>query len=1181
MDKKAIKTFAIDARKKIIREIQYKANLLGITADGIAEPFKESDGMEVYDIGGNTPYKIYDKDIKSRKELVRQIKEKGFDNVVEEVAYTWFNRIIAIRFMEVNDYLPTGVRVLSSETEGKIEPDIVTEAQNIDLNFNDEEIETIYQLKSENKLDELFRILFIKQCNKLNEILPELFEKTADYTELLLSISFTNQDGVVRQLIDSISEENFTDQVEIIGWLYQYYNTELKEDTFKQLKKRVKISKERIPAATQLFTPDWIVRYMVENSLGRLWLEGHPDSDIKEKWKYYLDEAEQEPEVQIELAKIREDSKNLKPEDIKIIDPAMGSGHIIVYAFEVLMQIYTSVGYSERDAAESIIKNNLYGLDIDDRAYQLAYFAVMMKARSYNRKILSQKIIPQICSIKESNNITEETINFVANDDLEIKTDLNYLKETFIDAKEYGSIIDVKNIDFTRVEDYLKKASYEHSNLLKTKYGEIIKLKILPVVKQAKILSKSYEIVITNPPYMGANRTNKKLIDYLKIHYPLTKNDLYAVFIEKGINLTRKNMFNCMVTMQTWMFISSFKKMREELFNRIIITNLLHMDSMVMGIAFGTSATVFRKNEMPKFKGTYNQIKLKDINEFHSPNMFPVPENRNNAVSIENFTKIPGSPVAYWANNKLINAFIEGKGLLSISEPKIGLQTGDNNRFLRFWHEININKCGFGFKNSSIANNSQKKWFPYNKGGKFRNWYGNQEYVVNYENDGFELKNFKPSYLRNMPYYFSESISWSRTSSGRVAFRYFPTGFIFDIAGPSMFFKQKKCMFYILGFLNSKVSAFILSLISPTLNYELGQIISLPILYSNEYLENVTKIVKENIKIVKEDWESFETSWNFEIHPLLKLNRSTVENAYVEWKTIKDEDFLKLKTNEIELNKIFIDIYDIGNDLSPHDDDKYISTHKASLINNIKSFISYAVGCMLGRYSLDEEGLIFAGGSWDPSKYSKFVPDDDNIIPILDTEYFEDDIVGRFVDFVKVTFGEDTLEENLDFIASALKKKGSTSRDVIRNYFLTDFYKDHLQTYKKHPIYWLFDSGKNNGFKALIYMHRYEPDLVARVRTDYLHKTQKALETAISHNERIIDNSPNASEKSKAVKAKDKLIKQLEETRKYDVALAHLANQKIELDLDDGVKVNYAKFQGLEVSSEGKKAVKVNLLKKI
>jgi Eco57I restriction endonuclease. len=1192
MDKKAIKTFAIESRKKLIDEVKYQASLLGITAKGIAEPVEKAEGIEVYDIGASNPNTIYDEAIKQRKNLVKRINEKGFDNVVEEVAYTWFNRIMAIRFMEVNDYLPTRVRVLSSETEGKIEPDLVTEAPHIDLDFTKEEIDQIYQLKNDNKLDELFRLLFIKQCNKLNEILPELFEKTADYTELLLSISFTNEDGIIRQLVDNISEGDFKEQIEIIGWLYQFYNAELKDETFALLKKRVKVVKERVPTITQLFTPDWIVKYMVENSLGRLWLEHYPASNLKDNWKYYLESRKTGTDSQLKL-EIEKTGDKLSPEDIKVIDPCMGSGHILVYVFEVLMDMYTSQGYNQRDAAELILQKNLYGLEIDDRAYQLAYFSVFMKARAYNRKILNKNLQLNVCSIQESNKISEDLVDFVAGGDLKLQKDLNYLKESFIDAKEYGSILNIKSLNFKLIYDKLDELNQKQFSDFKSLQFKDQLNDILKIVKQGEILSQKYDAFITNPPYMDKNGMNLKLSKYIKSNYNDSKKDLFSTFIEKSYTFTKNTGHIGLLTPYVWMFISSFSKLRINIIDNKSITTLTQLEYNAFPEACVPVCIFTLKNIKDKNYGEY--IKLSDFKgiEIQEIKTLEAIKNKNcnfrfNANQ-NNFTKLPGTPIAYWANNNLIEDFVIGQELSSFSDLKQGLTTTDTKRFLRFWYEIEFKNIDFDSKNTFDAKNRGFKWFPYNKGGKFRRWYGNLDHVVNYHNDGEEIKDSvlkKYSYLKkpdfvvkNTKFYFEESLSWSRISSGTVAFRYYPSGFIFDDTGPSIFIEEN--MFYILGFLNSKVSETILSIISPTLHYEVGIVSLLPLIVTNKLIKTVAEITKKNIEICKEDWDSREKSWNFKIHPLLKFNFSKIKNAFDELNLLKENEYLKLKYNEIELNKIFIDIYNVKEILSSHVDDKYITLNKADFSRDIKSFISYSVGCMLGRYSLDEEGLIYAGGQWDPSKYSKFLPDEDNIIPILDTEYFEDDIVGRFVEFVKVTFGEETLEENLDFIAKALKKKGTTSREVIRNYFLTDFYKDHVKTYKKHPIYWLFDSGRNNGFKALIYMHRYEGDLVARVRTDYLHKTQKALETAIAHNDRIIETSTSASEKSKAVKAKNKLVKQLVETRKYDEALAHVANQKIQIDLDDGVKVNYAKFQGVEVSSEGKKAKKIDLLKKI
>ena len=1174
MDKTAIKTFAINSRKKLMEDVEYKMSLVGIDKDNIYEPISSANGIETYQLGGSTN-SIYDNDISKRERLVKEVKQKGFENVVEEVAYTWFNRIIAIRFMEINNFLPTKTRVLSSETAGKIEPDIITEAFDVDLDYTQEDKELIFKLKDENKLDELFRFLFIKQCNKLNEILPGLFEKTDDYLELLLNISFTNEDGVVRQLIDTIPEKDFESQVEVIGWLYQFYNTELKDETFANLKKRIKISKERIPAATQLFTPDWIVKYMVENSVGRLWLEGHSNNELKSKWQYYVDEAKQEPEVEQQLIAIRKESEILKPEDISVIDPCMGSGHILVYVFEVLMDIYVSEGFTEKDACESILKNNLYGLDIDKRAYQLAYFAVLMKARKYNRRILTKGISPLLYSIEETNSISKEFIEELISQDRTIEDSLNYLISSFKNGKEFGSILTIKPIDFEKINNLISKFE-SNNNLTKLKYLDEINL-LKNIINQSILLSKKYDVVVTNPPYMGNNGMNPILKDYIKSNFPLTKTDLFAVFLEKGLEMIKDYGFNCMVTMQSWMFLSSFKKFRKKLIETTTISNLLHMDNMVMRIAFGTSATVFRKINLMNYNSTFYHVKLSDVeNDIVDPLFF----NDKNKYIIKqfNFDKIPGSPIAYWIDDNLIACFNNTK-LESLANVKQGLATADNNRFLRYWWEVDFNNIGFSSINCEDSKLSGYKWFPFNKGGSFRKWYGNQEYVINFENNGIELENFEKANVSNREFQFKESITWSRISSSKISFRDFPEGFLFDSAACSIFLNSNANKNYILGLLNSNVSQNILNCIAPTLNYQAGDISLIPVIF-NENFNNVLKNnISNNIQLCKNDWNDYEISWGFKIHPLLKFKNNKIEENFKKWAEYKTNDFKQLKLNEIELNRMYSEIYNVNFDNTVND--KQISIKLADVTEDIKSFISYAVGCMFGRYSLDNEGLQFAGGEFNINNYSKFIPDDDNIIPVLDSEYFEDDIVGRFVEFVKTCFGEEHLEENLDFIANALAKNKKPSREKIRDYLLKNFFNDHKKTYKKRPVYWQFSSGKENGFNCLVYMHRYEPSLVARVRTDYLHKTQKAIEQRIVNIDNILTNSTSTSEKSKASKEKVKLQKQLKETQEYDELLAHIANQNIEIDLDNGVKFNYELFQNIEIKKEGKKSKKLNLLKKI
>ncbi|WP_276954664.1 BREX-1 system adenine-specific DNA-methyltransferase PglX [Methanobrevibacter woesei] len=1181
MDKGAIKTFAVESRRKLMEDVEYKMNLLGIAKDNNhAKSISTSEGVETFNIGGSATYSIYDEDIKKRERLIQEVNNKGFESVVEEVAYTWFNRIIAIRFMEINHYLPSKVCVLSSETPGKIEPDIIAEAFNIDLDYSDEDKKLIFKLKDENKLDGLFRFLFIKQCNKLNDILPGLFEKTEDYMELLLNISFTSEDGVVRQLIENISEEDFTNQVEIIGWLYQYYNSELKDETFANLKKRVKIGKERIPAATQLFTPDWIVKYMVENSVGRLWLESHPNEELKAKWKYYVEEAQQTPEVEAKLTEIRNNSGINSPEDITVIDPCMGSGHILVYVFDVLMQIYVSEGYTERDAAVSILENNIYGLDIDDRAYQLAYFAIMMKARQYNRKILKQNIIPLMCSIKESNSLSEVFIEELTSKYSNFDFNISNIINIFNNAKIYGSILNVDKGTFNEVSNLMIKIEQEGSNLFKFNYKNEIKL-LNDMLFQSKILSKSFDAVITNPPYMGSSGMDNQLKNYLKKHYPNSKYDLFAVFIEKCQNLLSKVGFLAMITQQSFMFLSTFEKLRKDFIENYTLIDMIHLGAHAFeeigGEVVQATSFIQRNTVFEEYISTFHRLidfssELGKRDEFF---------NKDNTYLINqnNFDKIPGSPIAYWADKHVFEAFEKGTPLFELSDIKQGLATADNNRFLRYWFEVDYHNIGFSYESCVASKNSNLKWFPCNKGGKYKKWYGNQIEVINFQNGAEELRNFKKANVSNLDFQFKQSISWSLVSSGNISFRYYPKGFVFDHASGSIFniLNKIESWEYIFAFINSTIARSFFKMISPTLNYNVGHISLIPILFNDEFNQEIKIYVHDNIQICKNDWDDYETSWDFKSHPLLRFKGASLKESFNRWTEHKLNDFNTLKSNETKLNEIFSEIYSI--DINSNVEDKHVSVTKADYKNDIKSFISYAIGCMFGRYSLNEEGLQFAGGNFNINEFNRDIVDEDNIIPVLDTEYFEDDIVGKLVNFVKICFGEESLEENLDFIAGALNSKSNkSSREIIREYLLKDFFKDHSKIYNKRPIYWMFNSGKQNGFSCLVYIHRYEPNLVARVRTDYLHKTQKAIEQNIDRCNDIINSD---SKNAKIIKEKNKLEKQLQETREYDEALAHIANQNIGLDLDDGVKMNYAKFQSVEVTREGQKNKTIKLLKNI
>ena len=1226
MNKNAIKKFAIEARKKLIDSVVDKAGMLGITEKLCSEPVTKGTDFEVYKTAAGTEVTLNKRQCEQRRKLVDQINARGFEAVVEEVAYTWFNRICAIRFMEVNDYLPNRVRVLSSEKEGKMEPDIVTQAPDVDFDLTPQEKEEIIGWKmsgTSEDTDKLYCKLFLKQCHQLNDILPGLFEAESDYTELLFGISYTNKDDVIYMLVNpetgipeadfnvsTVDEEgNPTGQVEIIGWLYQYYNTELKDDTFAKLKKNVKITKERIPAATQLFTPDWIVRYMVENSVGRIWIEHlravDPSTDEKATaerfgWKYYLPEAEQEEEVNVKLAEIRTTYKDLKPTDITCIDPCMGSGHILIAMFDVLMDIYESAGYDKREAAFEIVEHNIHGLDIDQRAYQLAYFAVMMKGRGYNRRFLrgrDGKPEPKVYAIEESNEINRNHLQFFGTHLSEMERNLAVMQITelldvFKDAKEYGSILNVDAYDWNVLNNFVDDLGMNGQISFESMGSEETQKQLKKLIGAAENLGQKYDAVVTNPPYMGASGMGAKLSKYVKDNYPDSKSDLFAVFIEKCGHMAKKSAYYAMVTQHAWMFLSSFEKLRNKLQLNDIV-NMAHLGARAFeeigGEVVQTTGFVIRNSHNENYKGTYCRL-IEPTTQYGKEKMFLDAENRYYAEQ-KNFAKIPGSPVAYWVSEEFISAFEKGILLGNIADSKQGVATADNNRFLRLWYEVAIENIYFTAKSSKEASDSNRKWFPYNKGGEFRRWYGNNDYVINWKNDGEELRNFRGAVLRNPSYYFQECFSWSLITSGTTAFRYKSNGFIFDVAGMSCF--AEKHLMFLLALCNSKVIYNILKIIAPTINCQCGDVAKLPVLFpTDEIKKEISDTANKCIILVKEDWDSFETSWDFQCHPLISvisknrmlfddISRIDLAECYICWENECSDRFDQLKANEEELNRIFIDIYGLQDELTPEVEDKDVTVRKADLGRDIRSLISYAVGCMFGRYSLNKEGLIYAGGKWDSSKYSTFIPDSDNCIPITDEEYFSDDIVARFVEFVKTVYGADSLEENLDFIAKALENKGDTSREVIRSYFLKDFYADHLKVYQKRPIYWLFDSGKQNGFKALIYMHRYNADTVGRVRTDYLHRAQKYVETAMQSAQYTIDNATSASEKSKATKAVTKYTKQLAEMKIYDEAIAHIANKRIEIDLDDGVKVNYEKFQGVEVAQEGKKALKVDLLGKI
>ena len=1215
MNKTAIKNFAIWARNKLIADVSYDARLIGITEDGIAKPLPQSfGGTQFFDIGTAEPYSISGEAVRQRDKLIEVIQQKEKDTdyktayqyVIEEVAYTWFNRLIAIRFMEVNDYLPSHIRVLSSES-GKLEPDLVTTPFDAELPFTAEEEAQIFQLKQDNKLDEVFRILFLKQCNALNEILSALFEKTKNYTELLLSLSVIDQDGVVYHLIHDIPEDDFNiergGQVEIIGWLYQYYNTEPKAAAFA---KNGKITKEEIPAVTQLFTPDWIVRYMVENSLGRLWVEGHPDCGLKENWKYYLEEAQQEPEVQAKLAEIRKEYAALNPEDIKLIDPCMGSGHILVYAFDVLMQIYESAGYSQRDAAKSILEHNIYGLDIDDRAYQLAYFAVMMKARQYNRRILNGENTCHVYAIQESNSINRAHLKYfgAGMDDIEknaAKMQLEGLLDILTDAKEYGSILNVESYNWDLLRRFVAAEDTDGQISMDSVGVEDTAEQLNRLIDIGETMNRKYWVTCTNPPYAGISGLSSKLGNLAQKEYPIAKTDLYSIFIERCNKYTTQSGFQAMITQQSWLSLPSFEDLRKKVCANNQIVTLAQLGAHAFDEIGGEVVSVvcfsLRKGYQEAYIGIYDDLQ-RGLSESEKEQSFLGVVARYYSKQ-DNFREIPHEIVVYDASPKALDNFSIFPPLKDTAVAKPGMQTSDNDRFLRLWFEVVFSGIGYSMTHEQ-AQESTFKWFPYNKGIGYRKWYGNNDYIVNFYNDGEELKYWlvhNPKdpgtkhwsrNMRNYDCYFNDGITFTAIGNS-FSSRLNGKGYLFDTKGPTMFGEH---LVYVCGFVNSIVFDYYNRMLCKQLTKSGDSVNLVPFCY-DYHAKNIEETIEATVSLSKYDWDSFETSWDFKKHPLLR-NVSMISEAFNQWQTECDDRFNKLKANEEELNRIFIDIYGLQDELTPEVEDKDVAVRKADLQRDIKSLLSYAVGCMFGRYSTYKDGLLFAGEPYSLQAFvdkmnerpgtisaeelqcayrnegivvdEMFFPDADNVIPITDEEYLDDDIVSRLCAWLKAVYGADTLEANLDYIAKALGNKGSTSREIIRNYFLNDFFKDHCQTYSvtgsgKRPIYWLFDSGKQNGFKALVYLHRYTPDTIGNLRIDYLHKMQRVYESEINRMQDMMDHSENAREVAAASKRKDKLAKQLKECREYDEKISHLALSRIELDLDDGVKVNYRKLQ--------------------
>ena len=1229
MNKTSLKLFAIEARNELMEKMRTRLDILGITKNGIEKA--KVVGREV-EINGS----LYPKE--SYNSLVRKYKQIGYEELVEESAYTWFNRLTALAFMEANEYID---EKMIFNNGLKNEPGIIDNYYDFEFfkNLDSELQKELHDLRDENtanSIEKLYSILVEEKCEELSAIMPFMFKKKGTYSDILFPTGLLLENSLLVRLREEIGKEA---PIELIGWLYQFYNSEKKDEIFA---KKEKIAKENVPAVTQLFTPDWIVKYMVENSLGKLALESTGiNENLKNNWKYYIE------------SELDESSEKIKIEDVKILDPAMGSGHILVYAFDLLFEIYENLGWSTKDSVLSILKNNLYGLEIDERAGQLASFALMMKAREKFSRLFSvlkreETFKLNTLIIEESNKLSEKIRNKVKDNNL---NNLNKVIEDFEDAKEYGSILKLETINKETLEkefNLLKESLDNEQGTLIFNEDELdINIEedlelIESLIAQHIALTNKYEAVITNPPYMGGKGFSTKLKAYTEKNYKDSKTDLFAVFIERCNEFTKQNCYTSMITMQSWMFLSSFESLRKNIIEKTEIKSLLQLGYGVIGIAFGTTAFNLKKSLPAENRGNYfrmfdkiaQNIKTEDcatlfriaksndsfrykFDEYSSENKISETIESNEKGNLikfqtkqKDFEKIPGSPIAYWVSDKVREIFEKNQKLGEVGKSIQGMSSADNNRFLRLWNEVNYSKIGYNIANSEEALESKKKWFPYNKGGEFRKWYGNQEYLVNWENDGYEIKNFKKAVLRNPNYYFKESISWSLITSTTSSFRYYPNGFIFDAAGSSYFSKEN--IFVTLGYLNSIFGSFVSNILNPTVNLSNGIVEKFPNLYIQNQ-KNICCLVQQNISISKEEWDSRETSWDFEKLSLVdgKDLKTAYENYCSHWR----DNFAQLHKNEEELNRLFIEIYELQDEMDEKvsfdditilkkeakiveidnskakefssESEKYLYDRGVSLEFNkdelVKQFLSYAIGCIMGRYSTNKPGLIMANSDdvleLSSNKFSvkdtngdirqevetEFLPDEFGILPITAEKDFSNDIVERVKEFVKFVYGEESLKDNLNFIAEALGNKDNKNpEEIIRTYFIKDFYADHLQRYQKRPIYWLTNSGKKNALSCLFYIHRYEALTIARVRADYLIPYQEMLDNKRKFIERqLSDENISANDKKKVEKELKDLDILLKELREYANEVKHIAEQKIVLDLDDGVNVNYEKLEAI------------------
>ena len=1169
MNTSNIKKYAPQARNDFIAAMRKQAAKYGITADRILPAEQKGDllliGDQVF------PLSV----MKSRDKLIKRIQTSSFEQSIDYIAYSWFNRLCAIRYMECKGLLDHGRRVLSSADGSAGLPQLLEECLDIDLpGLN---ASRIAELKLDgNKDEELYRELLLAQCHALNQVMPLLFEQVSDESELLLPDNLTKTDSLIRDLVSSIPEEDWSD-VQIIGWLYQFYISEKKDQVIGKV-----VKSEDIPAATQLFTPNWIVKYLVQNSVGRLWMMAQPESTLASAWEYYIQPAEQTDEVNAQLkqlidVRISEDGDTLNPESITVLDPACGSGHILVEAYDCLKAIYLERGYRSRDIPRLILENNLYGIDIDTRAAQLASFALLMKAREDDRRLFSNPPKLNIIALQDSQ---PERLDALSQDLASTgiaQADLQELLDLFEHSSTFGSLIQIPAAFAHKLPDLESKLNTAAAS------GDIFSQQsakeLLPLLQQAKFLAKQYDAVIANPPYMGGKGMNTALKDFAKKTFPDSKSDMFAMFIERCQALSKISGETAFVTPYVWMFISSYEQMRSKLVTDATIQSLVQLEYNAFEPAcVPVCAFIVGKAHIADFVGSY--IKLSDFkgHENQSPKTLEAINNPDcgwffNAKP-DDFKKIPGSPVAYWIPTSVGETFVTGFPLGKSVVMRKGMVTADNDYYIRLWFEIGIDKLGLRIKSRKEAKGSRRKWFPYTKGGEFKKWYGNNYFVVNWENDG-QLLQTKRHHTDdriaatnfNLDFIFNVGATYSSISSSDFSIRYVDSGFLFDQKGAPLLADKESDLLFAITLLNSRVSKLYLNILCPTLDFNSGSIIHIPVIKKEKIEFTVKDIASKLISIAKINWDSYEISWDFTQNPIIRTQKPNLEQAFNAWQQQNADAVAEMKRLEEENNKLFIDAYGLQDELTPDVPDEQITLTRADREKDSQRLVSYALGCMMGRYSLDEPGLIYAHAGnqdFDASRYQTFPADADGIIPLTEMHWFEDDATHRIREFLTAVWGKDTLDANMLWLAESLDKKASeTAEDTIRRYLASKFYKDHMQTYKKRPIYWLFSSGKQGAFQALVYLHRYNESTLARMRTEYVMPLISKMAAYANSLETAKESSDSAAEIKRIEKKLQDLHKQQAELSSFEEKLRHYADQRISLDLDDGVKVNYGKFGDL------------------